>query len=102
MIVVLIGFSHDYQIVYLMIGCDFDQCGVLACPIKRSKFPGQARFPDASVSRPFALQESEKPMTGEGGSRYFTNYINNGQQLYGQLEEGLFSNSYPLDFKGIP
>jgi len=29
MIVVLIAFSYDYQIVYLMIGCDFDQCEVL-------------------------------------------------------------------------
>ena len=46
MIVVLIAFSHDYQIVYLMIECDFDQCEVLGrARSKGVNFRGKLDFP---------------------------------------------------------
>jgi hypothetical protein len=74
-----------------------------ACPIRRCKFSGQAGFPGASISRPFAVQEGEKFVTGEGDRHCcFTNYINNRQELTEKNEIVVICNSYLFDFKRIP
>jgi hypothetical protein len=78
-----------------------------ACPIRRCKFSGQAGFPGASISRPFAVQEGEKsgagqPVTGEGDRHCcFTIYINNRQKLADNNEKSVISKSYLFDFKRI-
>ena len=41
-------------------------------------------------------------MTGEGGSRCFTNYINNLQELTDRKEKGVIFKFYLFDFNRIP